>query len=492
MNVFRYMCVEDGRNIVMSYINSRDATKIGLSKAARVKLSFKKFHIYSNVVIDDSVPDGTIRVNQWGNKWVLQKDGSTIYVESAEESGFPDRLAKIRRGEELQEDDVSEIMNCIRHNDFVSTEMFDFIKILQEKDLTTREIALFTKNFTEESSDILLDGDIYGFHSLGGVPGNKITPIIVSIVAAAGITIPKLSTRAITSACGTVDSTSIYCEVILRSDRIKNICETTGGAFACVDSLYIGTYNTDLILMTGESILGINPRSIMLASIMAEERAAGVKNLLIDFPMWPRGKINNMEIAKNYEKQFVDIGRMNGMNVKCIITDACQPIGFAIGPTLEAIECIRILEGKEKKSSAKDKACLCAGTILEMAGRKDGVKLATEILESGKAFAKFREIVAAQNGNPNISSDDFKIAKYCNGLNSDKKGKVVAIDNKIITKIAKIAGAPSDVKAGIVLNCKIGDSVEDGCPLATIYSDDRGRMDIAAREFAENNPFTIE
>lgn len=489
---FKFKVGTDGNKIPMVYLNTSNIKKYKADVTGKVKIQSKYYYINTCVTVDDSLHDEMIRLNDPASDWINALEYDNIDVSFSETSDFHISLEKMRRNEELSTEDVERIMRCIRHNNFNVQEIIEFLNIINEKDLTTKEISLIAENFSDNCNKITFDKETYGFHSLGGVPGNKITPIVVSIVASAGVMIPKMSTHAITGACGTVDSTEIYCDTCSDTTEQKKICERTNGFFVCSDSLYITEYNTDLLLIETERYLGINPRSLMLASIMAVEKASGVKNLLMDFPMWHNTKIKNEAMAKSYEKQFVEIGKQVGVNVKCVVTDARQPVGFAVGPALEAIESIRILEGKEKASSAADKACRCAGAILEMAGMEDGVKLAREILDSGKALEKFREIVAAQGGDGNITSDDISVGAFSVDTVAHVNGKVTAIDNTGIVDIAKTAGAPVDKKAGLILHRKIGDTVKIGDKLMTIYSDTKSGMENAFGKYVKENPFTIE
>ena len=225
------------------------------------------------------------------------------------------------------------------------------------------------------------------------------------------------------------------------------------------------------MLIKVEYPLNINPRAQMLASIMSKKMAIGATHLLMDIPTGPGTKVKTIEEARAYVRDFIELGNRLGITVECAITYGDQPVGSAVGPGLEARECIRILEGYGHPSSVIEKACDLAGIILEMGGIPHGADEARRILDSGEALKKFREIVAAQGGKPDIKSDDIKIGKYKMDILSTKAGYVHSIQNKDIVQIARAAGAPSDKGAGLLILKKKGQRVEKGDVLMEIYAD---------------------
>jgi AMP phosphorylase len=188
----------------------------------------------------------------------------------------------------------------------------------------------------------------------------------------------------------------------------------------------------------------------------------------------------------------MDLGEKIGIHVECAITYADQPVGCAIGPKLEARECISILEGNEHPASVIEKACECAGIILEMGGFQNGVQKAREILKSGKAHEKFMEIVVAQGGRKDLKSTDLVPGIYTFDVLSNKSGYVHSINNKDIVAIAKACGAPSDKGAGLMVMKKKGQRVETGDVLFTLFADNPVKLE-RAKELSERYcPVVIE
>ena len=302
--------------------------------------------------------------------------------------------------------------------------------------------------------------------------------------------IPKTSSRAISSACGTSDFVETFCNVDISAEDVKRISLEIGGVFSWGGSMNLAPVD-DLVIRV-ENPLGINPRAQMLASIMSKKMAIGANYLLMDIPTGSGTKVPDMETAHAYVRDFTDLGRLLGIHVKCAITYAGQPVGYAIGPNLEARECIRVLEGQDHPKSVIEKACELAGMLLEMGGIPNGSQRAHELLQSGAALKKFREIVAAQGGNYNLSSDDLKPGKYHQDIFAVKTGYINSVNNKAIVAIAKAAGSPNDKGAGIVLSKKQGQHVDAGDVVYTIYAESETKC-LRAKEMAiRYAPFGIE
>jgi AMP phosphorylase len=202
--------------------------------------------------------------------------------------------------------------------------------------------------------------------------------------------------------------------------------------------------------------------------------------------------VPTIEVARAYARDLMDLGENIGMHVECAITYADQPVGNAIGPTLEARECIRVLEGSEHPASVIEKACECAGIILEMAGMSDGFTRAKQILQSGEAHKKFLEIVVAQGGRADLKADDLVPGKFTYDVVSSKSGYIHSINNKDIVAIAKAAGAPSDKGAGLMVLKKKGQRVEKGDVLYTIYADNEAKLKRARDTSTKYPPMVIE
>lgn len=451
-------------------INDEDCIEIGVKEGDRVRIDATRSFVVTANKSDTLVKRGEVLMP----KAVMDKIGASEDSEvNVVYSPSPESVKSIRKkmdGQKLTKDEITNVIVDIVESRLSMIEISAWLTALYINGMDVDEIADMTLAMVNTGDRIEFDRvPVFDFHSVGGVPGNKVTPIVVSIVAAAGLMLPKTSSRAISSACGTSDFVETFCDVEMDASRLKSIAEETGGVFAWGGSMNLAP--VDDMLIKVEYPLNINPRAQMLASIMSKKLAIGATHLLIDIPTGLGTKIQSIEAARAYVRDFMELGNRLNINVECAITYGDQPVGNAVGPALEARECIRILEGYGHPSSVVEKACDLAGIILEMGGIPHGSEEARKLLDSGAALKKFLEIVAAQGGDPDLKSDDIAIGKHKLDLVSTKAGYVHAIKNKDIVQIARAAGAPNDKGAGLLILKKKGQRVERGDVLMEIYAD---------------------
>ncbi len=368
-------------------------------------------------------------------------------------------------------------------------EIIAYVSAFNVNNSDLAEVAYLTRSMAETGRTVDFGSrTIFDFHSLGGVPGNKITPIVVSIVASEGIIIPKLSSRAVSSACGTSDYVDTFCDVEMDTESLIKAVKRTGGVFACGNEDYAPVGR---MIIKAERPMGIDPRPTMMASIMSKKVALGTTHLLVDIPMGKGSKIPDEDTAEGFAKDLIDLGTILGIHVECAVTCADQPVGRCIGPILEARECMSVLEKGRTDGSVAEKACGMAGIILEMAGQEDGLSRAVEILGSGQAYKKFLEIVKEQNGDPSIRSDDLVPGSFVKDVHAKRSGIVQYVDNAGMVAIAKGAGAPSDLGAGIELVRKYGERVEKGDVLFRIYAENQAKLDRAVQSARSRRPMEV-
>lgn len=469
-----------------------DCAEIGVKENDRVHLSGPRGDLTVMLTIfDDLVDSGTILLPFSVMKRLGAKDGDVVDVTY---SPSPESVRSIRRkmdGQKLDPEEIEAVVKDIYGGSLSNIEVSAWLTALYINGMDIPEIAAFARAMVDTGDRIQFDrSPVFDFHSVGGVPGNKITPIVVSIVAAAGLMLPKTSSRAISSACGTSDFVETFCEIEVDAERLKDIGETVGGAFVWGGAMNIAPVD-DMVIKI-EHPLGINPRAQMLASIMSKKLAIGAQYLLVDIPTGDGTKVSTVEEARRYARDFMDLGEQLGIHVECAITYADQPVGSAVGPILEARECIRVLEGNEHPASVVEKACECAGIILEMGGFSGGFEKAEELLKSGAAHRKFLEIVAAQGGSRDLKSSDLVPGKYKVEVRSSKCGYIHAVRNKEVVAIVKACGAPSDKGAGMLLLKKKGQRVKKGDVLFELYADNEAKLDRAASMAEKRSPIDIE
>ncbi len=310
--------------------------------------------------------------------------------------------------------------------------------------------------------------------------------LVVPIVAAAGYTIPKTSSRAITSPAGTADRVETLCPVNLSIEEIKDVVEKTNGCLVWGGALELAP--ADDLFIQVEYPLGIDP--MLLPSILSKKKAMGATHVVIDIPTGMGAKIKTRTEAYTLASDFVDLGKRLGLNIQCALTFGDQPLGCSIGPALEASEALTTLMGGGPPD-LRDKAVSLAGMLFEMVGVENGRSKAEEMLDSGKAEAKMREIIAAQGGNPTVKPDNLPIGSKMAEVRSEQSGKVIWLSTEDIVRIAREAGTPKDKGAGLVLHAKLGETVHKGDVLFEVYADRSSNLSSALELAKQLSPIVL-
>ncbi len=313
-------------------------------------------------------------------------------------------------------------------------------------------------------------------HSVGGLPGNRTTPIVVAIVAACGLIMPKTSSRAITSPAGTADAMETMAPVDLDMARLRSVVEREGGCIAWGGSVQLSP--ADDIFIRVERVLDIDSEGQLVASILSKKAAAGSTHLVIDMPVGPTAKVRSAGDAARLSAYLVEVGEAIGLSVQVVATDGLQPVGRGIGPALEAFDVMSVLQNApDAPKELRRRAIALAAALLELggAGRAGtGVAPAERTLDSGAAWRKFQAICDAQGGmrSPPVAAFHRPVTAY-------RSGWISAFDNRSLARVAKLAGAPDARAAGLVLHTRLGAEVQSGDPLFTIHAETPGELEYA-------------
>lgn len=486
------MDLEIGENSII--MNREDAVERGLNAGDRVRLFLGPrartviVHLSSTFVSRGEIGIFASSMEEMG-----LKPGDTVRIAHAERPASIDVIKKKMRGEKLSREEIFELVRDIVDDNLTDVELTAYVVSVQTMGMDMDEIAWLTEAMVRTGDTLDFEGEIFDVHSIGGVPGNKYALIAVPTAAAAGLRIPKTSSRAISSAAGTADVMEVLARVDLSLEKIKEIVETVGATLAWGGAVNLAPADDKIIRV--EYPLGIDPRPQLLASVMAKKKAMGANVVVIDIPMGEEAKVENYAEARKLARDFIELGERLGMMVDVAITYGGQPVGKAIGPALEAKEALMALEGKPVSSSLIEKSTAIAGILLELGGkarRGEGKAVAKEILRSGRSREKFLEIIEAQGSRGIESSEEVPVGKYHEDVTSMEDGYVGRLSNKALVRIARIAGSPRDKGAGIWLNKKKGDRVEKGDVLFTIYSSSRERLEMALRAARRLMPHKIE
>jgi thymidine phosphorylase len=326
-------------------------------------------------------------------------------------------------------------------------------------------------------------------HCIGGIPGNRTSMLVVPIVAAHGMLIPKTSSRAITSPAGTADTMEVLARVKLPVEHLKDIVRRQRGCLAWGGTARLAP--VDDILIAVERPLSMDSPGQLVASILAKKLAAGATHLLIDIPVGPSAKVRHQIEALQLRKLFEFVGDRIGLHIEVMITDGHQPIGRGIGPVLEARDVMQVLENDPAAPrDLREKALQLASRILEFdpdVRGGQGYTLARDILDSGRALEKMRAIIAAQGENPQPP----QLGRLRKEIVAPQDATVVAINNLQMARIARLAGAPMDKGAGVDLYHKVGERVNAGAALYAIYAEFDADFDFACDAAAANSGFAL-
>lgn len=436
-----------------------------------------------NVVSSDIIAHHEAGLSTECMKRLAVKTGDAIQISHLDPIESFKKVRGKMYGNKFTEDSLNEIIKDIVAGRYSNVELAAFITSCVNSNLDISEIIYLTKAMIgsglrlDWGKEIILDK-----HCIGGLPGNRTTPIIVSIIAASGLIIPKTSSRAITSPAGTADTMETMAPVNLTIDKIRKVVESEGGCIAWGGAVQLSP--ADDIIISVEKALDIDSEGQMIASVLSKKRSAGSTHVVIDIPVGDTAKVRNKESATKLLEQFQNVGTAIGMNVRSIVTDGSQPIGAGIGPALEAHDVLKVLRNDHFHSeSLKDRALLVAGALLELSGKcttGTGVVYAKDTLESGKAYQKFIRICEAQGGfiEPPTAPKQFDIF-------AEKSGTVTLIDNRTLARIAKLAGAPRSPSAGIQFLSPLGRTVSKGDLLYTIHAESDGELNYA-RSYASS------
>tara|TARA_Y100000296_G_scaffold80110_1_gene105015 strand:- start:373 stop:1857 length:1485 start_codon:yes stop_codon:yes gene_type:complete len=481
-----------GLPVVM--LNKKTALKLGVHTRGRIFIkTLSKYPKEISSIIDiiggNSVKENEILVSSEIRKRLNLRVKQKVDVNISPEPKSLVFIKKKLNNKRLTKKEITEIIKDIVNNFLSEPEIALFIAAMYKHGMTTKETIYLIKAILKFGNMLKIKNKfIVDKHSIGGIPGNRTTPIVVSICSVAGLTFPKTSSRAITSEAGTVDVIETVAKVDFSVKELKKIIKKTNAFMVWGGSL--GMVPADSKIIKIEKDLKIDPQSQLIASIMSKKFSVGSKYIIIDIPYGKGAKVNKKK-AEELKKKFIDIGKYFDKKVKVVLTEGNEPIGNGIGPALELIDIIKILDPKQQgPKDLEKKSVFLAGEIFKITGKtknNKGTELAGKILKSGKAFEKFKQIIKAQGGN----FKKIKQAKFKKDIFARKSGKIKEINNKKIISLARILGCPVDKSSGIYLHLHNGENVKKRQKILTLYSETKTRLAEAVRFYNEEKIIRI-
>ena len=465
--------IESGKPTVV--MDNEYAGLLGLHPSDRIVITYGEKSALAIVNVAETFPRNTLGLYDEVQSMLDIRSGESVQVRPAER---PESLGYIRdkiMGHRLRASEMKQIIKDVVERHLSDIELAAFVTALNIWGMSIDEAEALSRAMVSTGKTIQWDkGPILDKHSIGGVPGDKTTLLVVPIVAAAGFIIPKTSSRAITSPAGTADRVEVLCPVSLDMEEIKRVVNETNACLAWGGALDLAP--ADDLFIQVEYPLSIDP--LLFPSIISKKKAIGAEYVVIDIPIGRGAKMKTVAEAQSSARDFIELGKRLRMHVQCAITFGEQPVGLAVGPALEAREALLALKGNGPFDLV-NKATELAGILLDMMGVNNGKATAQTLLESGKADSKFREIIAAQGGNPEVAPEDIKLGDKTTQIVSDIDSRVIWINNMAVAQVARAAGAPKEKGAGVLLSVKLGDQVKKGDPLLTIYSVTNSKLEAA-------------
>jgi thymidine phosphorylase len=437
------------------------------------------YHATGNLIAHD---EAALSESAWSRLGL--KDGERIVVTH---TGPLDSLSHLRSriyGHELSEASLHAIIQDVVEGKYSDIHLSSFLTACAARALDRNETLALTHAMVEAGDRLKWPaGTVVDKHCAGGLPGNRTTPIIVAIVTALGLTMPKTSSRAITSPAGTADTMETMAPVELDTAAIRRVVEREGGCIVWGGAVNLSP--ADDILIRVERALDLDTEGQLIASILSKKLAAGSSHLIIDLPVGPTAKVRSQQAAEALSRALTDIAETFGLRTRVVLTDGLQPIGRGIGPALEARDVLSVLQCRQDApADLRERALMLTAAVLELAeaaAAGQGHAMAMQALDSGGAWVKFQAICEAQGGMRTPPE-----ARQRRPLVAERAGSIRSINNRKIARLAKLAGAPDDKAAGVDLQVALGDSVHAGQPWCTVHADAPGVLDYAI-EYAEAN-----
>ena len=465
----------------------------GFQALTKVVINANGDQVYAvlNVVDDENIVGAEeLGLSEQAYDQLGLEPGTPVRVAQAEQPHSMDLVRRKIAGERLTPQDFRAIIDDITASRYSKMEMAAFLVSSGQTGLDREEILSLTRAMTDSGDHLQWnDSLVADKHCIGGIPGNRTSMLVVPIVAAHGITMPKTSSRAITSPAGTSDTMEILANVDLPPEQLHDVVRDHRACLAWGGRAHLAP--ADDILISVERPLGIDSLGQMVASILSKKVAAGSTHLLIDIPVGPTAKVRHMREALQLRKLFEFTGDRMGIHLEVIITDGSQPVGRGIGPVLEARDVMQVLHNDPAApQDLRQKALRLAGRVLEFdpdVRGGYGYALARDILDSGRAGTKMDAIIEAQGRQSQPPQPGSLTREVC----AQEEGVVTVMDNFHIAKIARLAGAPMDKGAGVDLLKKLGDPVKPGDAVYRIHAEYNSDFRFATG-YAEHHPgFTV-
>ncbi|HEX8012114.1 MAG TPA: thymidine phosphorylase family protein [Casimicrobiaceae bacterium] len=473
----RYLGIDSYREaVIFMRADCHICRAVGFTVQSRVKVALGERALVATLymVTGDLLAEGEASLSNVAWQALHAREGATIAV------SHPPPVESLRHlrakvyGHRLDDAAMREIVRDVVAGCYSDLHLAAFVTACGGDRLDLHEIVALTRAMIDVGESIRWPyPQVMDKHCVGGLPGNRTTLLLVPIVAAAGLVIPKTSSRAITSPAGTADTMEMLAPVAIDIATMRRVVEQEGGCIVWGGS--VGLSPADDSLISVERALDLDSEGQLVASVLSKKAAAGATHVVIDMPVGPTAKVRSTAAAARLTKRLDGVGRAVGLTVEVCVTDGSQPVGRGIGPALEARDALAVLQGEPSAAAdLRERALTLAGAILEFAGMSaagTGVQAARGILDDGRAWRKFQAICAAQGG-----MREPPRAPLQQPVVAARSGRVTGVDNRRLARVAKLAGAPQAPAAGLQFLAPVGTRVEPGQPLFVMHAEAPGEL----------------
>lgn len=451
----------------------------GFEAPARIKVTLGQHSIIAtlNTINSDLLRHNEASLSNYAWDLLQAKEGDEIFLSHPKPLTSLSYIRAKIYGKEFEKKEIEDIVKDVTAGYLSDIHIATFLTACAGGHLNKQEILDLTTSMIDVGDRLVWPLPmIVDKHCIGGLPGNRTSLIVVPIVTAFGLTMPKTSSRAITSPAGTADTMEVFAPVTLDLKTMRKVVEQENGCIVWGGAAALSP--ADDILIRVERAIDLDSEGQVVASILSKKIASGANHIVIDLPVGTTAKVRTIEMANLLKNYFETIGNELDVKIRTVITDGLQPIGRGIGPALEARDVLAVLKCKKTApQNLRERSLDLAGQVLEFAPNVKsgtGKQIATDLLDSGKAWQKFQAICNAQGG-----MFEIPIATYTHEVVANISGKVIGIDNRRLARIAKLAGAPTSKAAGIELLTPIDTQVEKNQPLYIVYAETPGEFNYA-------------
>lgn len=479
----------DTQNEAVIYIRSDSHITLseGFISQARIRVGKGDRYIIAtlNTVTTPILHHDEAGLSEYAWKLLEAKEGEEVTLSHPKPLHSLSYIRSKIYGNTLKEQEINAIIEDAVAGHLSDIHTSAFVSACAGGRLNEEEIFYLTKAMVDTGKRLSWGKElVVDKHCVGGLPGNRTTPILVAIAAAYGLTIPKTSSRSITSPAGTADTMEVLAPVELSLEQIRKVVEKENGCVVWGGAVSLSP--ADDVLIRVERTLNVDSEGQLVASVLSKKIAAGSTHVVIDIPVGPTAKVRNAAMGIRLQHLLRHVGQMSGLTIKVVLTEGFEPIGRGIGPALEARDVVQVLTNhKDTPPDLRQHALTLAAKVLEFSPKVEkgkGYAIAEDILASGKAWAKFQAICEAQGGMREIPQSCCR-----HDYLASKTGKILQIDTRRIAILAKLAGAPQFKAAGIDLYVKLHDVVEKGQPLFTVHAQSPGELNYAMSYLHESN-----